>query len=489
MRWIGVVNMALAGMILVAIAFFLIGRTEEEPLFVCSRPVQKELPKSPFTGSEDFFQGIEEGILSLKWVPPQMQLPDLRHDLVYYGKNSRPDSVAGKASFHLVLRESGERALVRQEEKIYLVYQGNYSPKIIKHSNGKPVVNPGVNPNAHATGALWGDEPFQENKSLHESKQGAGSSYVFSPGNQPTPLWLEVKSASEQTLEVRVSMLDEKGVLVTSPTEWRSFHLQAQEFPKSQLIGWELGGYRVDTTLLVRQKARWVGGDLFLEMHGGDDFAYVFGKERIDFLDSTDPYSCFVSEGESLVWEGGRWRRAETIDNSQSLPLLFVKKIDEKIMTFELWDTEGKGKNILSLIRAKDHIAKPSMAYEMKFVGAKTWAQFIVENRSGERMTLKLHDWLVLTSEGWAKLDTPEKIDAYVGHRLTGPLFVLDKMAKHNGHQVLVGHLFNTTRTEVQEVELTSATTNSLANFYRHMPKTPPLLPSPSQVILEGGVE
>ena len=479
MRWIGVVNMALAGMILLAVAFFLIGKTEEEPLFVYSRPVQKELPKSSFAESEDFFQGIEEGIFSLKWVPPQMQLPDLRQDLGFYGKNSRPDSLTGKASFHLTLRESGERALVRQGEKIYLVYQGNYSPRILKQSTcAKPSQSAGVC-------AIWGEE----DKSPNEPKQGPQSSYGFSPGNQPTPLWLEVQSTSDQTLEVRVSMLDEKGVLVTSPSEWRSFHLQAHEFPKSQLMGWELGGYRVDTTLLVRQKARWVGGDLFLEMHGGDDFAYVFGKERIDFLDSTEPYSCFVSEGESLVWYAGRWRRPDTVENSQILPLLVVKKIDDKIMTFELWDTEGKGKNILNLIRAKDHAPKPSMAYEMKFVGAKTWAQFIVENRSGERMTLKLHDWLVLTSEGWAKLDTPEKIDAYVGHRLIGPLFVLDKMAKHNGHQVLVGHLFNTTRTEVQEVELTSATTNSLANFYRHMPKAPPILPSPSHVTLEGGSE
>ena len=470
--------MALAGMILLAVAFFLIGRTEEETLFVSSRPVQKELPKSPFAESEDFFQGIEEGILSLKWVPPQMQLPDLRQALSFYGKNSRPDSIAGKASFHLSLRESGERALVKQNEKIYLVYQGNDSPKFFKQSTS---LKQGLQTPGACAG--WGDE------TPHENSPGPRSSYAFSPGNQPTPLWLEVQGIGDQTLEVRVSMLDEKGVLVTSPSEWRSFHLQAQEFPKSQLMGWELGGYRVDTTLLVRQKARWVGSDVFLEMHGGEDFDYVFGKERIDFLDSKDPYSCFVSEGESLVWDAGRWRRADTVVNSQSLPLLVVKKIDEKIMTFELWDTEGKGKNILSLIRAKDHVPKPSMAYEMKFVGAKTWAQFIVENRSGERITLKLHDWLLLTSEGWAKLDTPEKIDAYVGNRLTGPLFVLDKMAKHNGHQVLVGHLFNTTRTEVQEVELTSATTNSLANFYRHMPKSPPILPSPPQVTLEGGIE
>lgn len=477
MRWLGVVNMALAGMILLAIALFLVSGNQEESLVVTARPVQKELPKSPFAGSEEFFQGIEEGILTLKWVPPQMQLPDLRQDLIFYGKNARPDSKPGKASFHLALRESGERALVREGHRVHLVYQGNYSPKILKQSSPLSQTIP-------ATGArpLWGEESPVE-------RQGSKSAYVFSPGNQPTPLWLEFKSVGEHTLEVRVSMLDEKGILVTSPSEWRSFHLQSQEFPKSQLMGWDLGGYRVDTTLLVRQKARWIGNDLFLEMHGGDDFAYTAGKERIDFLDGANHYSCFVSPGDFLIWDGGRWQSADTVENSQLFPLLVVKKIDEKIMTFELWDTEGKGKNILSLIRAKDHNGTPAMAYEMKFVGAKTWAQFMVENRSGERMTLKLHDWLVLTPEGWTKLDTPEKIDAYVCHRLTGPLFVLDKMAKQNGRQVLVGHLFNATRTEVEQVELTSSPTNSLANYCRHLPIAPPILPPPPDVIVEGNEE
>ena len=477
MRWIGVVNMVLAGMILLACAFFLVGGSEEESFTVYQRPIHKELPKSLFADSEDFFQNIEEGILFLKWVPPQMLLPDLRQDLVFYGKNARPDSPTGRASFHLSLKETGEKVLVRQGERTYLVYQGNYSPKISKDSSEKQ------SSKTAALSPIWGEESSAECKHAHRS------SYAFSPGNQPTPLWIEIRSPSDHLLEVRVNMLDEKGVLVTSPSEWRSFHLQAQEFPKSQLVGWELGGHRVDSTLLVRQKARWVGNDVFLEMHGGDDFSFVSGKEKIDFTDGAETYSCFVSEGEFLVWNHGKWRRAEECENTLALPLLAVKKIDEKMMTFELWDSEGKGKNILNLIRIKDHTPNPSMGYEMKFVGAKTWAQFIVEHRSGERMTLKLHDWLILTAEGWSKLDTPEKIDDYVGGRLTGPLFVLDKMAKHNGHQVLVGHLFNTTRTAVQEVELTSASSNSLANFCRHMPKHPPILPSSSQVKQEGGIE
>ncbi|MCP5507977.1 MAG: hypothetical protein H7A37_06730 [Chlamydiales bacterium] len=45
----------------------------------------------------------------------------------------------------------------------------------------------------------------------------------------------------------------------------------------------ELGKWRVDGTLLARQRARWYGPDMFLKRHGGDEFKDVSGKRRIDF--------------------------------------------------------------------------------------------------------------------------------------------------------------------------------------------------------------
>lgn len=471
MRWLGLVNIFLVGTILlVGALFFFSGQTEIYPPSI-PRAVSKELPKSPFADSEEFFQGIGEGIVNLTWVPPQMQLPDLRQELQFCGKNARPDASLEGAYFHVSLKGSGERACVREGERTYLVYQGHYSSKALRQL-------PAREPLATAITPLWGEASIEESES---------HSYVFSPGNQPTPLWFEVKSTNENTLEVRVSILDEKGALVSSPKELRSFHIQAQEFPKTQVFGWDLGKYRVDTTLLVRQKARWMGPDLFLEIHGGDEFAHAIGKEKIDFLDGDSAYSCFIGPGDFLVWKKDRWEVPRKNENTQSLPLLVVKKIEEKIMSLELWDPEGRGKLLLSLIRCKDHTRPPNLAQEMKFVGAKTWAQFIVECRMGGRMTLKLHDWLVLTQDGWTKLDSPEQVDAYVNQTITGPLFILDKMNKQNGHQILVGHLFNASRTEVEVVELSTSPPNTpLANFYHHTLIAPPIQPRFSQNTLEG---
>ncbi len=488
MRLFSVVNITLAALIALTALIFLLPAQEEDLVIAMPRPMQKELPKSPFGETEEYFEEIGEGILSLVWVPPQMQLPDLRKELIYNGKNCRPDALLGRASFHLSLRGSGERALINEGARVYLVYQGNFTPKFLKaaraaQQNGSSAPFGGE---TASPASVWGERSTPLWGETHGEENNERGCYVFSPGNQATPLWFEIKAAGENLLEVRVHMLDEKGVLVVSPTDFRSFPLHAQEFPKSQTAGWDIGGYRVDTTLLVRQKARWIGADRFLEMHGGEEFSYTIGRERIDFLEGEEPYSCFVCEGDYLVWEDEKWCYGNSLDNTGQLPLLVVKKIDEKIMTFELWDPEGKGKTILSLIRTKDHQLLPNVSQELKFVGAKTWAQFIVESKNGGRLNLKLHDWLVLTQEGWMKLDAPEKIDAFVAQHITGPLFILDKMTKQNGRQVLMGHLFNATRTEVEEVELTASSTTSIANYYRHIPINPPIMPATADITVEG---
>lgn len=473
MRFLSVVNLVLVGIVLIVLALFIFSKKEKEGLVLVAHSELTQLPKSLFAESDDFFQNIGESFLTLKWVPPQMQLPDLRSELIFYGKNARPDFLPGKSSFHVSLKSSGEKLLIREGERTYLVYQGNYFPKEKKQEAFYEHIGSSSQP-------IWGDVSLK-------GEQNDKNSYVFSPGNQPTPLWFEVKNSGELTIEVRIHMLDEKGALVVSPAELRVFQLQIQDFSKAQAGSWDLGGWRVDSTLLVRQKARWVGPDLFLKLHGGNEFAHIEGKERIDFFEHPNLCSCFVSVNDFLIWKDGRWSVAKDTDNTEHFPLLVVKKIEEKILSLELWDAEGRGKTLLSLIRAKDHNGLPDLSQEFKFVGAKTWAQFIVECRSGIRMTLKPNDWLVLTQNGWVKLDSPSQIDDFVNQSLIGPLFILDKMVKKNGRQVLMGHLFNTTRTSVEEIELTSSSPTPLANFYRHIPIIPPI--QPKAVEIEGDEE
>ncbi|MFN0065006.1 MAG: hypothetical protein ACKVOH_02080, partial [Chlamydiales bacterium] len=72
------------------------------------------------------------------------------------------------------------------------------------------------------------------------------------------------------------------------------------------------------------------------------------------------------------------------------------------------------------------------------------------------------------------KLDSAETLDDYIEQKLVGPLLVLEKLTKQNGRQILTGHLFNTTRTEMESIELATSSNTALANSYS-LPATPPV--------------
>jgi hypothetical protein len=130
-----------------------------------------------------------------------------------------------------------------------------------------------------------------------------------------------------------------------------------------------------------------------------------------------------------------------------------VKKIDERIMNLELWDVEGNGKIVLNLLKSTESWIPQNLQQNFKFVGARTRSQFVFEVDK-ERVLLSPHDWLVLTETGWKKLVTPEEIDDYVDRKIVGPLFVFDKIERKDDRQMILGTLFNASRTEMAPIEL-----------------------------------
>lgn len=401
-RIISIINFTLATLLLAlcGTAWLFLHSPDEFPQITPKLP-HTQLPKNLFTQPDMAYQAISEGPFAVNWTPPSMQLPDLREEILYYGKNGRPDISPGDELITITLKSSLETKTVHPGQKIYLVYRHGYH---------------------------------------------------FAPGAKPTSLWIDLCSKKyEDLLAVHVHMVNENRQLVKTPEECAEFEVNAKEFSRTQATNWELGGCRVDTTLLVRQRARWLGPDLFLDMHGGDEFLWAKDKQRIDFMADV-PYACFVQEGDFLIWKEGKWAVAQG-QSTVGYPLLIVKKMDDKLMAFELWDVDGRSKATLHLIRTKEASFLPNLAEEFKFVGAKTWSQFVVESRQ-DRMIIKPNDWLVLSEGCWKKIASSQEVDDYVNLKLTGPLFILDKMKKQNGVQVLIGHLFNASRTEVIEVEL-----------------------------------
>ena len=359
---------------------------------------------------------LESRFLALEQAPPAMQLPDLRQQLVYYGKNGRPDAQSQHTLLHFSLNGNKTVSSVAPEEKLYLIYDRTISP----------------------------------------------GRYNFSPGNEKSSLWVEAKPV-DNDVQIHVTLQNDKGEKITEPENLAEFRLSEKEFARYAGATWEIGSFRVDGTLLARQRARWFGVDCFLERHGGDEYQHNIGKHRIDFGENDDLYSVFVKPGDCLIWNKEQWEVVDPGEKSLGHPLLVAKKIDDRLMTFELWDVEGKGKILLNLLKSTEpwSAQNTQMLQNMfKFVAARTRTQCVFEiNRV--RMTLRPNDWLLLTPKGWKKLTTAEEIDNYVKRKLTGTLFVFEGLGRKDERQIMTGTLYSPARHESQAVELALQTGGS----------------------------
>lgn len=407
--WLSSFLIGLAILFVFAGGFFWITRPSE--IIPTQLPCKEcGLPKGAFEFDEEMYKKIGEPSLSLQQAPLALQLPDLRQQLVYYGKNGRPDAQEQNTLLHFTWGNGNKNVVsIPPKERGYLIFDRKSTPP----------------------------------------------RYAFSPNNEKTSLWIEAQPVDNE-VEINVALENEKGERVVEPEAYAQFRLPEKEFIRFGGTTWELGSYRVDGTILARQRARWNGVDRFLENHGGAEYSNVEGRHRIDFGENDELYSVFVKIGDCLIWNQNRWVVVEPGKNSLGHPLLVIKKVDEKLMTLELWDVEGKGKITLNLLKTVEpwsgnHTQLLQSAF--KFVGARTRTQCVFEI-SGQRMNLKPSDWMLMTPKGWKKLSTEDEIDQFVKRKITGALFVFEGVSRKDERQMMKGTLYSPARNESVAIEI-----------------------------------
>ncbi len=408
-KWLVLVNYTLAAVIVLFIlAASGLSFLRKPDILVSNLPPPKTaLPPRTFAFDQASYDQMGSSLLSLQFAPLSQQLPDIKRYLIYYGKNGRPDAAMEKPLLHFAFTGNKTLASVLPGERLYILY------------------DPSLNP----------------------------AQYIFSPANHPTSLWMEATAQGNEAV-VTVAMQGDQGEIIKEPETLAKFNLPEKEFMRfGGTSAWEIGKNRVDATLLARQRAKWYGLDVFFERHGGPEYSDFVGKQRLDFGEGDTVYSVFANLNDALIWENEQWHVVKPGSESLGKPLLLIKRIDERLLNLELWDPEGKAKVILNLLKITEAAIPLNLLQQFKFVGSRTRSQFIFEINK-KRFLLSPHDWLLLTKEGWVKLITPEEIDDYVNRKVTGPLFVFDAIESQEGKQYLKGTLFNTSRTEMQPVEI-----------------------------------
>ncbi len=430
-EWLNWMNISVAAAILLLLlgATYLI-TTNNAPSEVHAESKNKNLlPPSPFEQPPEAYETLGESALQLKLVPIGLQLPDLRKALIYYGRNNRPDADPNSTMMHFGFLGNKAFTAVTPKNQSYIIYDKRQSPP----------------------------------------------RYEFSPENKETSLWIEARPDDTNAV-VNVKMKNDFGDIITTPTAYAEFSLAEKPLARIDSTAWEINRLRVDGTLLTRQKARWTGIDKFLERHGGEEFGHLIGKQRIDFEDGDNAYSVYVHNGDVLVWDNNRWNNATPGPDTLGKPLLAVKRVEERLMSFDLWDNEGKAKITLNLLKTNEPPPQINALQGFKYVGSRTRSQFVFELNK-ERITLSPLDWLLYVDKGWKKLATVEDIDAYVEHKITGLLFIFDGIEKRDDHQLLIGTLFNKTGSDFVHVEMVMETGSNLSPSASPGATSPPGIP------------
>jgi len=407
-NWLKMINWGLIAVVLLlaASSFVIHWSRKTEILIPEPMPAKTSLPQGAFTLSKEKYDAIGPPFMSLSFSPIALQLPDLRNYLVYHGRNERPDASREKSMLHFEFSGSQEVVSIPPESPLFLVYDEE-QPRV---------------------------------------------KYRFSPNNRKSSLWIEATPMASQ-VSIRVSMRNETGKVIRKPKEYANFTLKEKPFPRFGAKKWTIGKWKVDGTLLARQRARWYGKDLFLERHGGEEYQEFQEKQRIDFGQNPDAYSVYIGAENALAWINERWVEIKPNKESQAYPLLVVNKVEDRLMKLELWDVDGRSKLHLNLIKSIDTSLPQNVAETFKFVGARTRSQLMFEVNQ-KRILVSPQDWLLFLEGDWLKVDTPDEIDAYVEKKVSGPLFVIDEIKDDDGKKSLVGTLFNTTRTAMKTVEI-----------------------------------
>lgn len=361
-------------------------------------PRSSSLPAHGFTGK---IPQPELGFMRLEYAPPQLRVPNLSSLLSYAGVNQRPDAKGSASTLFFTLGATREVIQAKPGEKVYLTV-----------------------------------------------KSGA---YVESPGNQPTDLWFTAKAQPGRAL-VEVRVKNEEGVVSSEPKS--AAQLTIQEKPiVGQTSSWNVGKWRADSALLIRQGAKWYGKDLFLAKHGGEEYAHFNGKHRVQFGEEGERYSLYMDPGDYVVYQGDRWTWPQPGVETAGMPLLKLAKADEKVLGFELFAPDGSQKLLLNIVKAADPLPAKPVDQDFSFIGARTKTHFLFKV-TGNREIVAAGDWFVLGSQGWEKIKKVKEVESYVAGGLPYPMIVIDGIVGEGDQRVLHATLFSAQRSQLLELDL-----------------------------------
>lgn len=223
------------------------------------------------------FNTLKFDILYLDKEFSSLFVDDLKRQLRFAGKNTRPDAQASQKQALLSLDPSGQSRVVCEGEKVYFEYKS-------------------------------GNLIFKDSAS---------------------PAWIKIGSISDTLdFDAKVLVVSEDTGKVYQDAASVQMHEESMTFKEDAL-----------PYAALLKNAVWIEPDKFFEVYGGSSFQEKKGAYR--FSENEKGPFTFVKDGEYLSFQKGAWKKINDLSEAKAFPLAETRVYSQGKVSLRIWDVTG----------------------------------------------------------------------------------------------------------------------------------------------------
>ena len=249
-----------------------------------------------------------------------------------------------------------------------------------------------------------------------------------------SPFWLELTEAPEDRVQGAV------WVETASGEKWEAERFTASLQPSPLKMSQE---FLKGSPFQVLGEARWLGHDLFAEKYGGPQTL------RIAMGSQANPYILDLRDKEWIVWNEDRWVKG-ALDEKLSA-MARIESSNSKTLILEGWEDDAHIRIALSCAIPSPFKIRGEDIFNSIRVRSEKQISCMMDKQC---LILKSGDWVMKTNGRWKILRKKEEKEAYRSGKISGELFVFEKIESKQNQKFISGFLFNVERSQVVAIEL-----------------------------------
>lgn len=191
---------------------------------------------------------------------------------------------------------------------------------------------------------------------------------------------------------------------------------------------------------------RWWGADLCRLAQGHTKVIH-----RVDIGSPLEAKIFDIEEGQWIIYEENNWRPINDVSLAAGKPLARVRQATASGLEIEGWEEDRHVRLLLAQPAFCPFKIKTEELFGSIRIRSDKQISCVLDKQC---LILRINDWVVKAGDRWKILRKPEEKEAFLKGKIVGELFVLDQILNKHGQKSIVGHIFNSARTQKVIVDL-----------------------------------